>query len=170
MNQMNTHLDKTRMAERLDTIAQRIGFTLWQLQELEGAAATYYVLIAKASPGMGIDSGLEIVDGYRSKPFGTTVKALKSSEKVPSELMVRFQKLLEERNWLVHNSRSTSSSAVHDEAAFVQLIQRVDAIENQALGLLKEIPKQMEAFLLSHGFSPEVISSAAQQARNQVYR
>lgn len=84
--------------------------------------------------------------------------------------MVRFQKLLEQRNWLVHNSRSTSSSAVHDEAAFVQLIDRIDAIGDEALALLKEIAKQSEAFLLSHGFSPEVISSAAQQARNQVYR
>lgn len=170
MDQRNTHPDELAMAERLDTIAKRIGFTLWQLQKLEGGAAKYYVLIAKASPGMGIDSGQELVDGVLSKPFGITVKGLEKSGKVPSELMARFQKLLEERNWLVHKSRGTSSSAVHDEAAFVQLIQRVDAIENEVLALLKEIPKQMGAFLLSQGFSPEVISSAEQQARNQVYR
>ena len=44
------------MADRLAAITQQVGFALWQLQALEGATAQYYVLIAQAVRGMGVEA------------------------------------------------------------------------------------------------------------------
>lgn len=158
---MSTLKDDIAKADRLNAIAERIGFALWQLQVLEGAAAQYYVLIAKASQGMGLEAGQELLDEALSKTFGKTVTRLLKSGQVPGEPMARFRALLDERNWLVHNSRFTSRSAVHDEALRVQLILRIDAIADEALSLLKEVSKLAETFVLSKGFRPQDIELAA---------
>lgn len=163
---MNTLAAKIERADRLNLIAERIGFSLWQLQELEGASAQYYVLLERASLGMGVEAGQELLDEALSKTFGKTVTRLQKSGKVPAELMARFQRLLDERNWLVHNSRAGSRTAVHDGVACTNLIRRVDAIADEALALLKEVSKGAEAFLLAQGFSQQSVEQAAQRARN----
>ena len=40
-----------QLEKRLLTITQHVGFALWQLQELEGVCATYYVCIPSAPCG-----------------------------------------------------------------------------------------------------------------------
>ena len=52
-------------AERLAAITQKVGFTLWQLQELEGATAVYFVLVAQARRGT-VAASVEI--GLRRSP------------------------------------------------------------------------------------------------------
>ncbi len=155
-------------ANRLNAIAERIGFAIWQLQELERSSAQYYVLIVKASPGMGIEKGKVLLDDALSKTFGKTVSRLQKSGRVPDELMIRLQKLLDERNWLVHNSRATSRSAVHDQTVCHQLIQRINGIADEALALLGEVVKQVEAFILTQGFSAKDIEVAARRAHTKV--
>ena len=44
-------------AERLKIITQRIGFALWQIQELEGVSAQYFVIVTQAKKGMGEAAG-----------------------------------------------------------------------------------------------------------------
>ncbi len=167
---MSTLAEEIIKSDRLSVIAERIGFALWQLQELEGAAAQYYdyVLIEKASPGMGIEAGQELLDEALSKTFGKTVNRLLKSGQIPTEPMKRLQALLDERNWLVHNSRATSRSAVHDGFVCDQLVERINAIAEEALNLLKEISKLAETFILSKGFSQHDINAAVHQARKQV--
>lgn len=165
---MSTLAEEIAKADRLEKIAERIGFALWQLQELEGAAAQYYVLIEKALPGMGIEAGQELIDEALSKTFGKTVNRLLKSGQVPSEAMNRFQALLQERNWLVHNSRATSRSAVHEDVVCVQLIERINAIAGESLALIKQISKLAEYFILSKGFSQQDINTARNQAQKQV--
>lgn len=158
---------KIAKANRLNAVAERIGFALLQLQELESVAAQHYVLIAKASPGMGIEAGLELVDEALSKTFGKTVTCLQKSGQVPDDTMARLQALLEERNWLVHNSKADSNLAVRDEAACTQLIKRIDAIADEALALIKVVTEQAKIFFLSKGFRLEDIKLAEQRTRQK---
>jgi hypothetical protein len=44
-------------ADRLDLILNRIGFALWQIQELESVAANYFVLLVQAQKGTGLEAG-----------------------------------------------------------------------------------------------------------------
>jgi uncharacterized protein YutE (UPF0331/DUF86 family) len=152
---------------RLETIAQRIGFTLWQLQELEGVAATYLVLKTQAKPGMGLAEGTALVEKAQSGTFGTIVKKLLSASAIPAELEQHLRNLLRERNWLVHESRRDSRSAVHDDFAMHVLIERVDAMANEAEHFLHIIAKLAEAHIKVAGVTEEQIEAQAKRILKQ---
>lgn len=154
-------------AERLAAITQQIGFTLWQLQELEGVSAQYFVLLAQAHEGMGLNSGNVLVEKAQAKTFGSTVHQLVKAGLLSSELEARFTSLLRERNWLVHKSRASSRSAVHNDGAMQQLLVRLDVIAEESLSLLKAIGALIEGFVKQHGVSAQYIDESAQRILEQ---
>jgi len=88
---MATLHDQLLKADRLHAVTQRVGFALWQLQELEGASAQYYVLVVHAKPGMGFEAGQALVDKAQSKTFGSTITQLAKAKQLPQEVETRFQ-------------------------------------------------------------------------------
>jgi hypothetical protein len=146
-----------RKADRLHAITQKVGFALWQLQELEGMSAQYFVLIVQASPGMGLTAGQALLDKALSKTFGGTVTQLVKARRLSKQLEARFQALLAERNWLVHSSRSTSRDAIHSAQACQALIHRLDKIAGEASALIKEIGKEAEIFVKKYGVAAEQV-------------
>ena len=148
MDPLAAHFDK---AQRLSEITQRVGFTLWQLQELEGVATTYFVLLAEAKRGMGTDAGEILVAKAQGRTFGVTIRQLKTAGLLTAELEQRFRKLLSERNWLVHSSRADSRAAVHSNSEFGALLFRLDRIAEEALALLREIGGLTKRHVISHG-------------------
>lgn len=144
-------------ARRLEFISQRIGFALWQLQELEGIAATYLVLTARATRGMGEVAGNALLEDALSKPFGRTVRDLKKAGTLPATLEDPTSRLLTERNWLVHRSRASSRSAVRREDHCVALVSRIEAIGEEALALMRQFGTLVEEFAKSNGVTSETI-------------
>ena len=160
---MLTLHDQLLNADRLNAVTQRVGFALWQLQELEGTSAQYYVLVVHATPGMGLMAGQALVDKAQSKTFGSTITQLTKAKQLPREVEKRFQALLVERNWLVHSSRSSSRDAIHSDQACDRLIERLDTIAEEARLLLKEVVKHAEAFVKKHGVNTANIDKIASQ-------
>ena len=154
MNELTHLLEK---ASRLESITQKVGFTLWQIQELEGASAQLFALLAQASRGMGLTAGTELVDRAKRKTFGATIHKLAKAELLSEGLEDQFGALLAERNWLVHSSRSDSRNAVHGDQAMQQLTERLDAMADMALSLLKEVGSMIEAHVYAHGVSKESV-------------
>lgn len=158
MDPIAAHFER---AERLSEITQRIGFTLWQLQELEGVAATYFVLLAEVKPRMGREAGGILVAKAQGKTLGATIRQLQAAHLLSPELEQRFQKLLLERNWLVHSSRRDSRTAVQNDSSFGALLFRLDRIAEDALGLLSDVGGLLEKHVMSLGMSRQQIDMAA---------
>lgn len=148
MTELDSHL---RKAERLEAITQQVGFALWQLQELESVTVQYYVLVALATQGMGLEAGQKLDGSVKGKTFGTTIHSLRKAGKMPEVLESRFLNLLKERNWLVHSSRSTSRDAVQLDAPCNALLDRLKQIADETMLLLKEVGKLAEQFVVPHG-------------------
>lgn len=159
--------EQLQKAKRLELIAQKVGFALWQLQELEGSAAQYLVLVAHAKPGMGLVAGQALVEEAQSKTFGRTIAQLLKSSHLSQAVELRFQALLSERNWLVHQSRSTSRDAIHSDGACAKLVTRLEAIAEEARLLLHEVLVHAEAFLRKHGVSAEQVNKVVEQTLRQ---
>jgi len=87
---MNNLDEQFRREDRLDAITSRIGFALWQLQELEGVAAIYFVMTQQATVGMGVTAGQALVEKAQAGTFGTIVKKLIKTEALTPELNLRF--------------------------------------------------------------------------------
>ena len=147
---MNTLEKQITKANRLQTITQKVGFALWQLQELEAVTAQYFVLIIQAKRGMGVEAGLELTNKALSKTFGITITNLTKSKLLSNELETKLQSILLERNWLVHNSRASNRNAINDKAAFEKLVLKLDALAEHAFLLLKEIGKLIQLYVQEH--------------------
>jgi uncharacterized protein YutE (UPF0331/DUF86 family) len=144
-------------AERLDVIAKRVGFALWQLQELENVAAQCFVLLAQAVPGMGEAAAAPLLDAARSKTFGQTCRLLVEAKLLSADLESALRKLLLERNWLVHDSRLTNRAAVHNDVAMRRLLKRVDAIPDAVSAVMPQLAALAQAHAARHGVSKEFI-------------
>ena len=151
------------MAERLAVVTQQVGFTLWQLQELEGVSAQYFVLLAQATKGMGLDAGNALEAKAKKRTFGATFQEMKKADLLPNDLPTRFESILSERNWLVHSSRADSRSAIHGDSSMQRLVDRLDKIADESLSLLKAIGKLTEAYVMKHGVTKEYIDRKSQE-------
>lgn len=147
--------------KRLSTISQRVGFVLWQIQELENILAHYLVILTKATKGMGLDAGEALIAEALSKPFGATISQIIKGGLLSSELESRFKALLSERNWLVHSSRITSRSAIHNEKSMNELLKRLHDIDKESLLLMNKISTLVEQFVKQHGVSSREIEDGA---------
>lgn len=148
-------------AERLSQISQRLGIALWRLQELEGICADYLVLAAQAEKGMGQERGEALLEKARKNTFGVTLNSMGKADLFTGELKVRFERILSERNWMVHHSLNDSRGAVHDDFLMHRLVDRVDQITREASSLITEIGKLGEEFTKRHGATEEEISQRA---------
>ncbi|MEY4527945.1 MAG: hypothetical protein RL768_1664 [Nitrospirota bacterium] len=164
MNDLAHQLEK---AERLSVITQRVGFALWQIQELEGVSAQYFVLVVQAPKGMGLDAGNVLEEKAKKKTFGETVHQLTKSGLLNSKLEPRFTSLLSERNWLVHRSRTDSRSAIHSDPDMQRLLVRLDGMAEESLSLLREIGALSEAHVKKYGVSEEYINEKANELLEQ---
>jgi uncharacterized protein YutE (UPF0331/DUF86 family) len=160
---MDTLAHRLEMADRLNQVFQRIGFVLWQIQELESVAAQYFVLVAEAQKGMGLDAGNVLIENARKKTFGGTITRLGKAGLLPPDLEGRLKHLLAERNWLVHGSRADSRNVARHDAAAMKLVVRLDGIAEESLALLKEIAGLTERFVKKHGVTEEYISETAKR-------
>lgn len=154
-------------AMRLDAITKQIGFSLWQLQELEGIAAQYFVLMTKARKGMGLLAGEVMIEKAKRKTFGTTLHEIAKAGLLAADLESRFTKLLTERNWLVHASRATSRNAVHHDVEMRKLLDRLEMIAEESLSLMKEIALLMERYVKTHGVTKEFIEKESNKLLEQ---
>lgn len=148
-------------ADRLTAITQRVGYALWQLQELEGVSATTFVLIAEAEKGMGLAAGEALEERAKKSTFGATIHRLAASGVIDEDLDSRFRVLLEERNWLVHRSRADSRRAVYHDDHLVDLLQRLDRIADDAVALLKKVGNVAEAHVKARVVSERYIRETA---------
>ena len=164
---MSTLGQQLANADRLAEVTQRLGFALWQLQELEGIAASYFVLLVQAKKGMGLAEGNALVDTAQGKTFGATLRQIAKAGLVSPEIEERFTKLLGERNWLVHRSRADSRNVVHDDNAKHALLARLEAMADESLALLKVIDAETTAFVQSHGISMDYVAKVSKQLLEQ---
>ena len=157
--------EKHQRAERLEVVTQRVGFTLWQLQELEVVAAYVFVLLAKAKKGMGEVAGNALLDKATGDTFGGTFRKMKKAGILPDEIESRFDHVLGERNWLVHRSRESSGQAIDSAADTAGLVQRINDIETEGMQLMRELKGLAERHVEAHGVTQSEIDA---EVRNLV--
>jgi len=142
-------------ADRLYMITQRIGYAIWQIQELERCTAHYLVLATQAKRGMGAKAGNELLLKAVGRTLGETLRQAKKAGILEEDLERRFVALLAERNWLVHSSRSQSRGAIHNEEFADILVRRIDAMAEESDRLLAAIGGLVERHVKSHGVSQD---------------
>ncbi len=126
-------------AERHRLLAEKIGLTFLQIHFLEYIAAYYLVLSSQAIRGMGVDKGNQLIERALKSTFGHTVDKLIKANLFSDELNKRFEKLKDERNWLVHRSCSDFKNAINNQIYFEPTIKRLVEIKDETTYLTQQI-------------------------------
>jgi hypothetical protein len=71
-----TDADRPGSSERLALLMQRVGFAVWQLQELETTVATYVVVRIRAHRGMGVAPGELLMKKAEGRTLGSLLTEL----------------------------------------------------------------------------------------------
>jgi hypothetical protein len=161
MTRRSNEMPPEQQAERLFLITQRVGFALWQLQELEGVAAHYVVLVTQARKGMGSEAGMALLGPVLRLPFGGILNMITNAGLLDADLQTRFKKILGERNWLVHKSCSTSRDARFSDPGTDKVVERVDALAEEARSLLQVLGLQIEGYVREQGVSMKDVDERA---------
>jgi hypothetical protein len=142
---------------------QRVGFAVWQRQELENTAATYVVLRLRQTRGVGMQCGREIAVPVDKRPLGALVRELQEAGVLPTRLDERLDRVLEERNWLVHRARREYRGVLTDSGLYSGLTDRIERLTEESGILLKELAGEIEKFLAGVGMDMQAVESEAQR-------
>jgi uncharacterized protein YutE (UPF0331/DUF86 family) len=156
-------VDRLVKADRLAAITQKIGFALWQLQELEWAAANYVVIRLHAKRGIGEEAGVKLLDAAGKRTFGSLLKELSESGVLDRKLAERLKAALDDRNWLVHRSRRDNRGVLTSDERCGALIAKLGNISDEALALLKQVGQLIEQHTLQSGVSKDFVDRESER-------
>lgn len=163
---MDEYIEK---ANRLAAINQKIGFAIWQIQQLERCSVQYLFLLTEAKRGMGDKAANERLEELFSKSFGNIINKIKKAGLLSQDLEQRFDVLRIERNWLVHESRAQSNKIIHSDKMTEKNIQRVEAMADESKTLLFEIGVLAEQHVKKLGISQEKIDDETNRLLEQLH-
>jgi hypothetical protein len=93
--------------------------------------------------------------------LGQLFGAIRDTGQGSSDLLVRLEKFVNERNWLVHRSRDDNPSVLYTTATRLALICRIDAIAEEALFLASSFQRATEEHLTRLGVAKTQIDADA---------
>ena len=132
-------------------VIRRVGFAVWQLQALEQVAACHLILVHKANPATGWEEVQRIFQKTEKNTLGQLFDQIRDATGNAASFLPRFEALVNDRNWLVHRSRNQNRKDLYDHAARQKLIDRTEAIADEALQLAKALQKKTEDHMMALG-------------------
>lgn len=163
---MDVSTARLRKAEDLAEINRQQGQALGQLQLLEESSIIVLVLMTQAVKSMGQDAGNALLLKAKRRTFGQTIAEMVKADLLSEDLKNRFQRIRDERNWLVHNFVEERHQAMRDYSVLLKLINRLRAIGDESRELMKALLAESENFLLQNGLSAEEVQAEMERACN----
>ena len=137
--------------EELTVFYHEIGAAVWLIQYLEDILVKY--LVAKRLKGQPItesDASL-LLEKERKRTLGAKYKSAKIEGIIPTNLEGRFDKLLEERNWLIHESWYESGSNLYNDTMRERMIYRISQIQEETVQLQQLMFNEFISFFKTAG-------------------
>ena len=153
--------------EQLAEVTLQVGFAVWQIQILEATVGTYLVLVHNATPATARNEVETMFSRAGKSTLGQLLRSIQATQSAPQTLVEQLDRFVEKRNWLVHHSRHESHADMYSDARRFALVQKIEAIADDALALMKQFQDATEAHLITIGFTKEQIDVDAERIRNE---
>jgi len=157
------------IAERVESVCQRMGTALWQVQGIEQILAKYYAIAFKLS---GSPSAEEIEAEFGRNfvhTAGRLVGLIRGARGADDPIAQRLANFVDERAWLVHKLRLTDYMALSEEAGFQAVLARIGAIEREAEQLIELFHNLLIDHFVSLGTPREFILEEQAKALREIY-
>lgn len=154
-------------AQELQALYGSMGEAVWHIQYLEHTLVHYLVIRDhKHNPA----TEAEVYDRLERKQKSLLGQLFQEARRlgiIPPSLQPRFEKLIGERNWLVHRSRHECGSHLYDDELRNEMIIRISMIVEEAVGIQKIIFAELGNYMSSQGFD---VKQAEQMGREELRR
>jgi hypothetical protein len=149
--------------EDLHQVTAAVGFALWQIQVLELAVGGYLVRVHKITPAVAKAQAQAMFVRAGKSTLGQLLREIHATGKAPQHLTDALDRFIPKRNWLVHHSRHETHNEMYSTTGRASLIARIDAIADEALGVIKAFDAATEERLITLGVSKEQIEDGAKK-------
>jgi hypothetical protein len=136
-------------AEELNEFYNAIGGAVWHIQYLEQALVSFVLMKRHKRKPTTIDQAYERLEKERKGTLGSLYGRAKDEGIIPEELKPRFDNFIDERNWLIHDSRTHNSDDLYNDQLRFEIISRIDAIIEESMRLTGFIFELMDIFIKS---------------------
>jgi hypothetical protein len=148
-------------ADEFTEVVSQVGYAVWQIQVLEEVLGCYLVLVHKVEFTTARSDVEAMFVKTEKRTLGQLFGAIRDTSKAPSTLLPRLDRFVDERNWLVHRSRHQNRTDLYSPAKRQTLIQRINAIADEALSLAKSFQQATEDHLIAGGMKKAKIDTRA---------
>jgi hypothetical protein len=152
---------RVELSERLASLMQSVGFSLWQLQELETTVATYLVVRVHAHRGIGKVQGDSLLKQAEGRTLGALLKDLAKSGVIDDQLSIDLKEMLEQRNWLVHRACRENRGILSNAKHLTEMLDRLESLADRSLAIHKTLAADLERYVLHAGVDRAVIDREA---------
>jgi len=156
--------------EEFSELTSLVGYAVWQIQVLEQVLASYLVMVHQIIPDTARTEIETMFVETAKHTLGQLFTAIRKTGGAPELLLPRLEGFIIERNWLVHRSRHENRSDLYSSAKRTALRQRLSAIADEALSLMKAFQQATEDHLIGQGMTKDDIDARAKQIRKAVDR
>ncbi|HHT9123145.1 MAG TPA: hypothetical protein ACFYEF_09795 [Candidatus Wunengus sp. YC63] len=140
----------------VDLLYRLIGKAVWHLQHLENAltlfAAMKRLQKVRDSKKISEKEAYEELEKQRKKTLGPLIESAKREAIIPDKLLDRFDKFLDERNWLIHKCVINEFLSLRNSSARSELFSRIDNFSEEATSLRNEIYTLLKTWFQSNGY------------------
>ena len=144
-------------------VLRRVGFAVWQLQALEQVAACHLVLAHRVTISTAREEVHRMFQKSEKNTLGQLFGQIRDASNGAASFLPRFEALVQERNWLVHHSRNKNRSDLFDAHSRQRLIDRIEAMAEEAHQLAKALQATTEDHMVSQDITREEIDRRTSQ-------
>ena len=154
----------------VQTLYNLIGQSVWHLQHLEHALTTFTamkILQRERERGSKLTENVcrRALEKQRGFTLGPLIASAKREQTIPRILLERFDRLLQERNWLIHKCVVNEFLSLRSETRRQALFVRISSFADEAIALKNEVYEILGKWYESVGYD---LDCAYQFARESV--
>lgn len=161
--------------EHVDQLYLLIGKAVWHLQHLENIVASFTafkVLQAKREKGKWLRQTdvARVLGKQKGQTLGPLIGNAKAHKTIPPHLAKRFDVLLDDRNWLIHNCVTDEFLSLRNETERQRLFQRIGKVSEDAIALQSEVHGLFEDWFTELGYDLGESYALAEELLNNAER
>jgi hypothetical protein len=141
----------------------QLAYALRQVQELEGVVVAALVLIFHQTQESAGRQAASLLEGHDR----SMLSRLSSGTRHEETFVARFQKLMNERSWLVHKGGFGLGAPPSEPNDLAALVARLEALGKEAAGLSSDLTSALRQRLAEAGLTPQEVD---RQTRDAIHR
>ena len=161
-------VNQQQLGKALDRLCLAMGRALWEIQGCEQMFAKYYCVAFHLKGKTNLEQMIRELEVNFKHTSGELLRLFNRATNSRSELSARLEAFIDERNWLAHRVRRLNFSQVLDAAAFPDLLQRINALKDEANSLILLFHNLLIDYFISLGVPREEIEQSLEEEHQRL--